>query len=116
MSPPNTVNALNVAKPIWALDPTATAAAPTIRLGRYSSDSSVRLSWPKKESVMPNSSCIVPQCTTSDAVTTAQDNASSVRTPIIAGRTVSVSQPGRPNRDITRGPTLDPTPIRAPSP
>ena len=65
---------------------------------------------------MPNSSCIVPQCTTSDAVTTAQDNASSVKTPIIAGRTVSVSQPGRPNRDITRGPTLDPTPIRAPSP
>ena len=34
MSPPKTVNALNVARPTWALEPTATAAAPTITLGR----------------------------------------------------------------------------------
>ena len=34
MSPPKTVNELNVAKPIWALEPTATAAAPSTTLGR----------------------------------------------------------------------------------
>ena len=34
ISPPKTVNALKVANPIWALDPTATAAAPTTTLGR----------------------------------------------------------------------------------
>ncbi len=33
MSPPNTVNELNVASPTWALEPTATAAAPTMTLG-----------------------------------------------------------------------------------
>ena len=33
MSPPNTVNALNVAKPMCALEPTATAAAPSARWG-----------------------------------------------------------------------------------
>ena len=33
MSPPNTVNELNVASPTWALEPTATAAVPTSTLG-----------------------------------------------------------------------------------
>ncbi len=53
ISPPNTVNELNVAKPMWALEPTATAAVPTITLGAYSIDSRVRLNSPKIESVMP---------------------------------------------------------------
>ncbi len=34
MSPPKTVNELKVAKPIWALEPTATAAAPSTIFGR----------------------------------------------------------------------------------
>ena len=34
MSPPNTVNALKVANPMCALEPTAIAAAPTTTLGR----------------------------------------------------------------------------------
>ena len=34
MSPPKTVNALNVANPMCALDPTAMAAAPITTLGR----------------------------------------------------------------------------------
>ena len=34
MSPPKTVNELNVAKPTWALDPTATAAVPDDDVGR----------------------------------------------------------------------------------
>src|SRR5436305_14912488 len=42
MSPPNTVKELNVAKPRWALDPTATAAVPTMTLGAYNTDSTVR--------------------------------------------------------------------------
>ena len=116
MSPPNTVNALKVANPIWALEPTAIAAAPTTTLGRYSNDSNTRLSWPKNESVMPNKSCIVPQCTTRDAATTAHDNDSSTATAIIAGRTVSSSQAGSPSRASTRGPTFDPTPMSAPRP
>ena len=33
MSPPNTVKELKVANPMWALEPTATAEAPTITLG-----------------------------------------------------------------------------------
>ena len=33
MSPPNTVNELNVASPTCALDPTATAAVPTMTFG-----------------------------------------------------------------------------------
>ena len=33
MSPPNTVNELNVANPICALEPTAIAAVPTMTLG-----------------------------------------------------------------------------------
>ena len=53
MSPPNTVNALNVAAD-GALEPTAIAAVPMTTLGRYSSDSAVRLNWPTNVSVMPN--------------------------------------------------------------
>ncbi len=53
MSPPNTVNELNVAKPMCALDPTATAAVPTMTLGAYSIDNTVRLNSPKIESVIP---------------------------------------------------------------
>ena len=116
MSPPNTVKALNVAKPIWALEPTAIAAAPITTLGRYSSDSRARLSWPKNESVMPNSSCIVPQCRTRDTATTAHDSESSAAIPISAGRRASVSQTGNPNLANSREPTCDPTPMRAPSP
>src|SRR3954469_11323745 len=51
-SPPRTVKELNVASPMCALDPTATAAVPTMTLGTYSTDSSVRLNWPNTESVM----------------------------------------------------------------
>ncbi len=51
MSPPNTVNELNVANPTWALDPTATADVPTITLGAYNTDSTVRLNWPNTESL-----------------------------------------------------------------
>ncbi len=51
-SPPSTVKELNVASPTCALEPTATAAVPTITLGMYSIDSSVRLNWPTTESVM----------------------------------------------------------------
>ena len=116
MSPPNTVNALKVAKPMWALEPTAIAAAPTTTLGRYSSDSKARLSWPKNESVMPNSSCMVPQCTTRDAATAAQDSASRATTPIVAGRTASVNQAGSPSLAHSLRPTREPTPMRAPRP
>ena len=116
MSPPNTVNALNVANPMCALEPTAIAAAPTTTLGRYSKDSSPRLSCPKNESVMPNSSCIVPQCTTNEAATTTHDNASRVTTPITAGRTVSTSQAGNPNLASARGANRGPTPISTPRP
>ena len=63
MSPPNTVNELKVAKPTCALEPTAIAEVPTITLGAYSTDSTAKLNWPNTESVMPNSSCIVDQCT-----------------------------------------------------
>ena len=65
---------------------------------------------------MPNSSCIVPQCTISDAATTAADSTSNAATPISAGRTAPVTQTGRPARASTRRPTRDPTPISAPSP
>ena len=116
MSPPNTVNALNVAKPICALEPTAIAAAPTTTLGRYSSDNRARLSCPMNESVIPNRSCMVPQCTISDTATAAHDNDSRAASPIIAGRTLSASQFGRPNFANTRGPTRDPTPMSTPSP
>ena len=116
ISPPNTVNALNVANPICALEPTAIAAAPTTTLGRYSSDNRARLSCPMNESVIPNRSCMVPQCTIRDTATTAHDNDSSAASPIIAGRTLSASQFGRPNPSNARGPTRDPTPMSTPSP
>ena len=116
MSPPNTVKALNVANPICALEPTATAAAPSTTLGRYSSDSRVRLSCPNNEPVMPYRSCMVPQCTISDPATTAQDRASSAATPNIAGRTASRTQRGAPRVAFIRGPAADQTPITAPRP
>ncbi len=53
MSPPNTVNELKVANPMWALDPTAIAEAPMITFGAYNTESTVRLSCPKMELVMP---------------------------------------------------------------
>src|SRR6478735_2607977 len=56
MSPPNTVNELNVARPTWALDPTATAEVPTRTFGAYSDDNTVRLNWPNTESVTAYSS------------------------------------------------------------
>src|SRR6201747_821163 len=59
MSPPNTVNELNVANPTWALEPTATAAVPTITFGMYSADNTVRLSCPNTESVIAYRSFIV---------------------------------------------------------
>ncbi len=65
---------------------------------------------------MPNNSCMVRQCTTSDAASTAQDNASSVAAPTSAGRTASVSQPGRPSVGSSRARTREPTPISAPRP
>ncbi len=53
ISPPKTVNELNVANPMCALDPTATAAVPTSTLGMYRIDNSVRLNCPNAESVIP---------------------------------------------------------------
>ncbi len=38
------MNELNVANPMCALEPTATAEVPTMTLGAYSTDSTVRLS------------------------------------------------------------------------
>src|SRR5271170_5275869 len=52
MSPPNTVNELNVAKPKWALDPTPIAAVATITLGTYRIERRVRLNWPNIELVI----------------------------------------------------------------
>ena len=114
MSPPNTVNELNVAKPRWALDPTAIAAVPTMTLGTYSTDSTVRLNWPKIELVIAYSSCIVPQCTTSEPAVTMPDSPTSASTPAIAARSESASQPGSGDVPRARRPTREPTPIDAP--
>ena len=65
---------------------------------------------------MPNSSCMVRQCTISETASTAQDSASSVAAPVIAGRTASVSHPGRSNRVNSRPRTREPTPMSAPRP
>ena len=114
MSPPNTVNELNVATPTWALDPTATADVPTMTLGAYSADNSVRLSWPNTESVIAYRSCIVDQWTTSDNAVTAPERPSSASTPAIAGRPASATHRGSPTSATARLPTRDPTPIAAP--
>ena len=94
MSPPNTVNELNVANPTWALEPTAIADVPTITFGAYRTDSTVRLNCPNSESVIANRSCIVDQCTTSDAAVAAADSPVSASTPATAARTASGSHPG----------------------
>ena len=59
---------------------------------------------------------MVPQCTTRDAATAAHDNASRATIPISAGRTAPVSQTGSVSFANSRGPTFEPTPIRAPNP
>ena len=94
MSPPNTVNELNVASPTCALDPTATAAVPTITFGAYSTDSAVRLNCPNIESVIAYRSCIVDQCTTSEPTMTTPDSPTSASTPATAARTASGSHLG----------------------
>src|SRR5882757_6809897 len=73
-SPPSTVNELNAAKPMCALEPTAMAAVPTMTFGTYSAASTVRLNWPNTESVMEYRSCIVDQCPTNEPTITTPDN------------------------------------------
>ena len=114
ISPPKTVKELNVANPTCALDPTATAAVPTITLGVYSTDSTVRLNWPKIESVIPKSSCIVAQCTTSDPTVTSPESPNNASTPAVAARTESPSQFGNGDAANVRRPSRDHTPIAAP--
>ena len=114
MSPPNTVNGLNVASPTCALDPTATAAAPTITLGTYSTESTVKLSWPNTESVIAYSSCIVDQCTTRDPATMTPDSPINASTPAAAARTASITQLGSGDDVSSRRPTREPTPTTAP--
>src|SRR6476659_2773996 len=116
MSPPNTVKELNVANPTCALEPTAIADVPTITFGAYRTDSTIRLNCPNIESVMANKSCIVDQCTTSEAAVTAADKPNNASTPATAARTASGSQPGSGVAASARGPTFDPTPIAAPIP
>ena len=93
-SPPSTVKELNVASPTCALEPTATAAVPTITLGMYSIDSSVRLNCPNTESVMAYRSCMVDQCTTIEPAAMTPDSPNSASTPAAAARTASGSQAG----------------------
>ena len=114
MSPPNTVNELNVASPTCALDPTATAAAPTITFGTYSTESTVRLSWPNTESVIAYSSCIVDQCTTRDPAVITPESPISANTPAAAARTASNNQLGSGDDLSIRRPTREPTPATAP--
>lgn len=99
-----------------ALEPTAIAEAPMITFGAYSADNTVRLSWPNIDSVIPNSSCIVPQCSTSAAAVTAADSPNSASTPADAARTDPASQFGSGDAASTRRPTLVLTPITAPIP
>ena len=114
MSPPNTVNELNVANPTCALEPTATAAVPTITFGAYNTDSTVRLNCPKTESVIAYRSCIVDQCTTIDPTATTPESPTSASTPAAAARNASGSQSGRGESVRARRPTREPTPIAAP--
>src|ERR1700743_2908259 len=114
MSPPKTVNELNVAKPKWALDPTAIAAVATITFGTYRIESRVRLNWPNIELVIAYRSCIVDQCTTSEAAATIPDSPSSASTPAIAARSESPSQSGSGDATRARRPMREPTPMNAP--
>ena len=115
MSPPNTVKELNVANPTCALEPTAIADVPTITFGAYSTDSTVRLNCPNIESVIANRSCIVDQCTTSEAAVTAADKPNSASTPA-DGRPHAprAANPAAAVAASARRPTFDPTPIAAP--
>ena len=113
-SPPSTVNELKVASPTCALDPTATADAPTMTFGAYSTDSTVRLNWPNAESVMAYRSCIVAQCTTRDPAVTTPDRPTSASTPAVAARNASGSQSGSGEPCTVRRPTCDATPSAAP--
>ena len=88
------MNELNVANPMCALDPTATAAVPTMTLGMYSTDNNVRLNCPNTESVIPKRSSIVAQCTTNDPTITTPESPSSASTPAAAARNASGSQAG----------------------
>ena len=108
------MNELNVAKPRWALDPTAIADVPTMTLGAYNTDSTVRLNWPNIESVIPKRSCIVAQCTTSDPAVTRPDSPTNANTPAAAARRESPSQVGSDDAANARRPTRDHTPIAAP--
>ncbi len=84
-------------------------------LGAYSTDNKVRLNWPKIELVIPYSSCIVAQCTTSEPAVTKPDNPSRASTPAFAARSESGSQPGSGDAARVRRPTREPTPMDAPT-
>src|SRR4051794_16406544 len=114
MSPPNTVNELNVANPTCALDPTATAAVPIITFGAYSIDSTVRLNCPNTESVIAYRSCIVDQCTTSEPTMTTPERPTSASTPAVAARTASGNHVGSREASNVRRPMREATPIAAP--
>src|SRR4029077_2264776 len=114
MSPPSTVNELNVASPTCALDPTATAAVPTITFGAYSTDSRVRLNCPNTESVIAYRSCIVDQCTTREPTITTPERPTSANTPAAAARNASGNHFGNWDAVNVRRPTRDPTPSAAP--
>ena len=66
MSPPKTVNRTERREPMWALEPTATAAYRRWMFGTYSADSTVRPQLPKNESVIVKSSCSGAPVTTSE--------------------------------------------------
>ena len=89
---------------------------PTITLGMYSTDSRVRLSCPNSESVIEYSSCIVPQCTTSEAAVIAADRPNSVSTPAAAARRESPSHVGSGQPCSSLRPVREPTPSTAPIP
>ncbi|SHW61249.1 Uncharacterised protein [Mycobacteroides abscessus subsp. abscessus] len=114
-SPPSTVKELNVANPTCTLEPTATAAEPTMTFGMYNADSTVRLSWPNTESVIPNRSCMVDQCTTIEATATTPDRPSNANTPATAPRKASGSQYGRCASVSSRPCRREPTPMAAPT-
>ncbi len=64
---------------------------------------------------MPNRSCIVDQCTTSDPAVTKPDNPVSANTPAVAARNESPSHQGNDAAASARRPTREPTPIAAPA-
>src|SRR5262249_51791711 len=114
-SPPRTVKELKVARPICALDPTATADVPTRTLGTYNTDSTVRLSWPNTESLMEYSSCMAPQCTIIDPTATTAESPSKANTPAAAARNASRSQNNCGHAPSIRLLICEPTPAAAPT-